>query len=126
MWSNIVGSCFLVSGVLFAINPERLRRRLRRKGVRTLRRYLFAAALASGALLISLGREYEGLLPVLFIGAGVIMILKAVFLLKAKSAQLIAERLLEVPALYLRLYAVAQMAVGAAILWLPKAQSVVE
>ena len=121
MWSNVVGSCFLLSGILFAINPERLRRRFRRKGVRVLRRYLFVAAVTSGALLISLGRDYEGLLPGLFVGAGVILILKAVFLLKAKSAQLMAERLMDVPALYLRIYAVAQMAFGAAILWLPKA-----
>ena len=121
MWSSIVGGFFLISGAMFALNPERLRKKFRRKGVRVLRRYLFVAAAFSGALLISLGRDYEGVVPWLFVGAGVILILKGVFLLKAKSAQVMAERLMVVPALYLRFYALVQMAVGAAILWIPKA-----
>lgn len=121
MWSNIVGSCFFISGAIFVVNPDRLRNRFRRKGVRILRRYLFVAAASAGALLISLGADYEGVVPLICIGAGVMLILKALFLLKARSAQVMAERLMQVPVLYLRLYAVAQMAVGAAIIWIPKA-----
>ncbi len=108
------------TGLLFALNPERLRRRLRRKGARKVRRYLFIAGFAAGALVMSIGSDYEGWKAMLCVGVGLMIIAKAVFFLKGKASNLIAERLMDLPALYLRLYALVQVLIGGGIMWLQK------
>ena len=112
MWSNIIGSLFIVSGVLFAINPERLRRKLQKKSRHILRRYFVVAISSAGIVLITAGWEFEGVLAKLFILLGLFLLLKGALLLKAKSIELIAERLLQLPAVALRLFAAGQISLG--------------
>jgi len=112
MWVKIVGACFILSGGAFLISPERLRRKLQRKTLRTMRTYLFATACCLGILLVSAGWKHEGTLPKVLIVAGIIVFAKGLYLLKAKSADMIMARLIKLPAVYLRMFAVCQILAG--------------
>ncbi len=118
MWTNIVGCLFIVSGVAFAANPERLRRRIEKKSLRTIRRTLVTIASSAGLLLISIGWQLESTLAKVYTMAGVLLLLKALFLFKAKSADMMANRLMHLSSLYLRLFAVGQMLLGIALIML--------
>jgi uncharacterized protein YjeT (DUF2065 family) len=120
MFSTIVGILFVLLGALWFRYPEALRRRLRRKALRKLRWYFFAAALSIGVLLISVGWKYEGLLPKILVIGGIIAILKGLFFLKSKAADEITEWLLNQPVLRIRIFAACQVALGLLILFGPK------
>jgi hypothetical protein len=116
MFSHIVGSIFILLGVLFLLYPEALRKRLRRKAVWRLRRWFFAAALFFGALLVSVGWKQPGLLPKVLVLIGVAAILKGLLLLNSKATEKITAWVLSRPILHLRIFAVAEIAMGLLIL----------
>lgn len=118
MWSTIIGSLFIVSGLVFVAKPEMLRRRMKKKGLRKLRRYLLAIVASAGILLISAGWQLDGAPAKIFTVVGVLFLVKGAFLLKAKSADIITTRLMKVPTLYLRLFAVGQIILGIVIIML--------
>lgn len=108
MFSHIVGSIFILLGVLFLLYPEALRKRLRR--------WFFAAALFFGALLVSVGWKQPGLLPKVLVLIGVAAILKGLLLLNSKATEKITAWVLSRPILPLRIFAVAEIAMGLLIL----------
>lgn len=116
MVSHIVGSIFILLGVLFLLYPEALRKRLRRKAVWRLRRWFLAAALFFGALLVSVGWKQAGLLPKVLVLIGVAAILKGLLLLNSKATEKITAWVLSRPILHLRIFAVAEIAMGLLIL----------
>jgi len=120
MWTNIIGGFLVVFGAAFLARPEYLRRKLLKKGVRSLKRYIFAATLALGALLVSAGWGHEGLLPKVLTAAGVLVMLRGIFLAKAKSVNLLAAQLARIPAIYLRLFAAVQVAIGGLLIFVLK------
>jgi len=115
--ATIVGVFFVLLGFLSFLYPEALRRRLRRKALRKLRWYFFAATFSMGLLLISTGWKYEGLLPKILVVGGVIAVLKGLFLLKSRAADKVTEWILNRPVLHLRLFAACQIALGLLILF---------
>ena len=113
MWTNIIGALFAGSGLLMATNPARMRRKLQRHSLRAIRRIFAAAAIAAGALLLSAASQETGWTQHGLTGAGLLALAKAVFFLKAKSAEILSERIQNIPDLYLRILALAQAAFGA-------------
>ena len=112
MWFDIIGGGLIALGAVSLAKPDILRKKLQKKGIRTLRRCLFAVAFALGALLMSAGWGHEGALPKVMTGIGFVLILKGAYLAKAKSADVIADRLAQLPPLYIRLFALAQIVAG--------------
>jgi uncharacterized protein YjeT (DUF2065 family) len=104
-------------GLVFLLYPEGLRRRLRKKALRRIRRYFFAAAVFLGILLISAGWKYEGILPKILVLIGIIAILKGLFFLKSKAADKITEWILEQPVLFLKIFAACQIVLGLLIIF---------
>ena len=117
MLSNIVGSIFILLGVVFFLYPESMRRRLRKKAIRRLRGYFFAAALFFGFLLISAGWRHEGLLPKILMVLGIVAVLRGLLFLKSKATEEVTAWILERPTLHLRGFAVGQIALGCLILF---------
>lgn len=116
MLSTITGSLLIILGILFLFYPEGLRRWLRRKAVRKIRRYFFAGAISLGILLISIGWNYEGVLPKLLAIGGLIAALKGVFFLKSKTADKVTQWILEQPVLFFKILAGCQIALGLLII----------
>lgn len=117
MLSYIVGSLFIMIGLLFFLYPEGLRRRMRKKALRRIRRYFFAGAVFLGILLISVGWKYEGMFPKILAVAGIIAVLKALFFLKSKTADKVTEWIIEQPVLFFKIFAVCQIALGLVIMF---------
>jgi len=115
--STIIGLLFILTGAVFLLWPESLRRRLRKKALRKLRRYFFGAALAAGILLFSVGWRHEGILPKILAVVGVAILIKGLLLLKTKAAEEATQWILRQPVLYLRLFAAGQIALGFLILY---------
>ena len=117
MWYKIVGWLLIILGTIAFAKPEPLRNRLRKKGLRTVKRYLFATTFSLGALLISAGWRHEGALPKLLMVIGMVFIFNSLCLIKAKLADVIAVRFEQLPLLYLRLFALGQIITGVFILF---------
>lgn len=116
MLSNALGTIVILLGILFFRYPESLRRRLRRKAVRKLRRYFFAALFCVGILFISVGWRHEGLLPKVLVILGIVVLLKGLLFLNSKATEKVTEWILARPVLHLKVFAVGQIALGVAIL----------
>lgn len=116
MFSGVVGGIFILVGVLSLFYPEALRRRLRRKAVRKLRRYFFAAAVFFGVLLISAGWKQPGLLPKMLVLIGVAAVLKGLLLLNSRASERVTAWVLARPILHLRVFAAAEIAMGLLVL----------
>ena len=96
-------------GILFLLYPESLRKRLRKKALRKIRRYLFAGAITMGILLISTGWKYEGIFPKILVLVGVIAIIKGVFFLKSRAADKVTEWILKQPVFVLKMFTMLQI-----------------
>ncbi|MCL5279715.1 MAG: hypothetical protein M1376_07390 [Planctomycetes bacterium] len=116
MFSCIVGGIFVFLGVLSLLYPESLRRRLRSKALWKLRRYLFAAALSLGILLISAGWRHEGLLPKILVLVGIVALFKGLLFLNSRVSEKVTAWILERPVLHIRLFAVGQIVLGLLLL----------
>lgn len=117
MLSYIVGSLFIILGILFMFFPEYFRKRLRKKAIRKIRRYLFAGAIAVGALLISTGWKYEGIFPKILVIVGIIAIIKGMFFLKSKAADKVTEWILKQPVIFFKICAGCQIIFGLLIIF---------
>lgn len=117
MFSYILGSFFIMLGILFLLYPESLRKRLRKKALRKIRRYLFIGAITLGILLISTGWQYEGLLPKILVLVGIIAIFKGVFFLKSRSADKVTEWILKQPVVFFKIFAACQIILGLMIIF---------
>jgi hypothetical protein len=115
MWTDILGGIMALSGLVMAINPDKMRRKLKRIGVKTARRLCAAAAITAGGLLISAGWHETGWSQKGITGLGIVIVIKSIFFLKAKSGEVMLTKIQKIPTLYLRLLALAQSAFG---LWL--------
>ena len=116
MLPNIVGSFFILIGLYFMLKPEGLKRRLRNKALRRLRWYSFVVTFSLSALLISTGWRYEGLLPKFLAIMAIIVIIKCLFFLKARTAEHLTQWLLRRPLVFFRLCAIGHIALGLTII----------
>jgi len=91
MLIKIFAWIWIVLGILFVIKPELLKKRLEKKGVKKIKKCLFAMTLALSVGLIVAAVYYQGVLAKILIVLGIIGIIKAFFFLKAKSAEKIIE-----------------------------------
>lgn len=117
MLSYIVGSFFIMLGILFLLYPESLRKRLRKRALRKIRKYLFAGAITLGILLISTGWQYKGLFPKILVFVGIIAIFKGVFFVKSKSADKGTEWILKQPVIFFKIFAACQIILGFLIIF---------
>ena len=117
MLSYIVGSFFIMLGILFLLYPESLRKRLRKKALRKIRKYLFAGAITLGILLVSTGWQYKGFFPKILALVGIIVVSKGVFFLKSKSADKVTEWILKQPVIFFKIFAACQIILGILIIF---------
>lgn len=117
MFAKIVGTIFILLGVLFFLYPELLRGSLRRKAVRKLRGYLFAAFVFFGALLISTGWRYDGLLAKVLTLLGIVALIKGLLFLNSTATEKITAWILERPKTHLQMFAAGQIVLGLLILF---------
>lgn len=116
MLLTILGWFWVITGVIFLIQPERLRDKLKKKSVKKLKKIFFGLALVIGLLLVKAAWGIPGLLAKILVVLGFIGILKAFYFLKAKAADSLIEWFIGQPVKFFRMWAVGQIIFGAVIL----------
>ena len=87
MIATILGWVLIVMGTLFLLKPQALKNRLQKKGLRKMKRYLFFLTISVALLFIGAAGNVPGLWGKILLIFGIIGIIKAFFLLKAKAAE---------------------------------------
>lgn len=117
MFATIVGAIVILLGLGCFLKPEKLKQSMGKKVRKTMRRYVFALALAMGSLLISAGWAHEGLFAKVVVILGVIAIVKAALFLRSSASDAIAEWALKQPLWVFRVMACGNIALGLAMIF---------
>ncbi len=102
MFFKIIGIFWIVAGLYFVFRPASFIDRLKRKGVRTVRRILFPLALFLGVTFVSFGLRQSGVFPKVILFFGIAGIIKAFILLNSGLTGKAAEIIAKVPPLFYR------------------------
>ena len=118
MLVSILGWFWVVTGVIFLIWPNFLKKRLQKKSYKIIRRYLFIFGIFLSVMLISVSLKTTGAISRIILVIGLIALIKAVFLVKAKAAEKLVEFFLKQSLIAFRLWALVQIAIGVLILFI--------
>jgi len=91
MLVKIVGTIWIIMGIIALIWPGYLQKRLGRQSVRKVKKYLFALAVILGVLLIAAAWGHPGWWPKVLVILGIIAIIKGLFFLKGQAAEKMLE-----------------------------------
>jgi len=116
MLLKILGWFWIIMGVLFLFQPEKLRNRLKKKGVKKIKKFSFWIILILSILLIKAAWGMSGPLSILIIVVGLIGIFKSIYFLKAKAADKLIEWFIAQPVKFFRMWAVGLILFGAFLL----------
>ena len=106
------------SGSGFSDEAQMLRNRLQKKGIKKIRKYLFAAALALSSMILSVAWNSEGILAKIVFIFGLVGIFKSMFFLKEKTSEKLVEWLSKQQLKFFTVWAVAQICFGVMLLLL--------
>ena len=109
---KIIGWLWLSTGIILVIMPGILRWQIQRKSRKIIKNYLFAIALLPASLLVAVGFRISGIIPKLIMVIGLIILVRIVFLFKSKVAEKAIDFLKKQPAIFFRLWALVQAAIG--------------
>lgn len=118
MFATILGWFWIVMGIFFLWKPEILKKKLNRKSLRKIRKYLFVLAVILGILLIKAGWGYEGALAKIIVILGILAIFKGFFLLKSEITGRMMEWWGQKPLIFFRFGACVYIIIGIMILHL--------
>lgn len=118
MFAKILGCAWIILGVVFLMKPQMLRNRFQKKGIRKIRKYLFAAALAVSSMILSVAWNSEGILAKIVFIFGLVGIFESMFFLKEKTTQKLVEWLSKQPIKFFSIWAAAQICFGMMLLLL--------
>ena len=95
MFLSILGWFWIITGALFLLRPDMLRRRLQKKSTKIVKRYLFVIILFFASMLVAAGLKAHGVPAKIIMILGVIGVFKGLFLLRAKASDKIGSGLRE-------------------------------
>lgn len=112
MIAKIVGSFWIIFGVLWLAKPEMLRSRLKRKMSRGMRRIVFGFVIVFGFMLTGSILRVPGNLTKIAGIVGMIITIKAIMLLTSKTSEKVVEWWSEKPLMVFRLWGLVVLALG--------------
>lgn len=118
MFAKILGYLWIILGIIFLIKPHLLRNRLQKKGIKKIRKFLFAGALALSSMILSIAWQSEGILGKIVFVFGLVGIFKSMFFLKEKTSQKLIEWLSKQPLKFFSIWAAAQIGFGVMLLFM--------
>jgi len=116
MLIKILGWFWLITGIIFLLFPGMLKKRLQKKSIKRVRKFLFLIVISLSFLLIGAAWKSQGALSKLVMVLGILGLFKGFFLLKAKAADKIIEWFINKPIVFFRIWAAAQVLIGFIIL----------
>ena len=114
MLTTIVGGLWILRGLFFLYKPDWLKGRLQKKGVKGVRRLVFALSLAAGILLLGAAWDLSGIVGIVVGVIGGLAVLKAFFFLRSKASESLIEWIEPQPLSFFRAIAVLYIVIGVA------------
>jgi hypothetical protein len=112
MLSKIIGSIWVVLGILWLIRPQMLQNRLKRKLNRKLRWIVYGFIIVFGFMMAGSMLKTPGILPKLIAVVGLVIAIKAMMMITSKTSEKILEWLGSRSLLFFRITAFAFLALG--------------
>ncbi|MBU1853713.1 MAG: hypothetical protein KJ957_06700 [Candidatus Omnitrophica bacterium] len=112
MFFRIIGLLWIILGIWWIMRPQTLRRRFTRKVKKTRRKLLFLIIILVAGLFLSAAKYTHGILANVFLIAGILGIIKAIFFITSKSAERILDWWVEKPLWLWRLWAACFVLIG--------------
>lgn len=116
MLVKLIGWLWIAGGVLFLLKPDILKNRLKKKGLRKVKRILFSIATAGGIFLIIASGKMDGVLAKIMAILGIVAIIKGVFLLKSKLSEKLLDWAGKQSLVYFRILSLLYILIGVVIL----------
>ncbi|MFH1093970.1 MAG: hypothetical protein V1739_07445 [Candidatus Omnitrophota bacterium] len=118
MFAKILGGAWIILGVVFLMKPQMLRTRLQKNGIKKIRKYLFAAALALSSMIMSIAWNSEGILAKIVFVFGLMGIFKSMFFLKEKTSEKLVVWISKQSIVFFSVWAAVQICFGVMLLFL--------
>ena len=112
MFFRITGLLWILLGVWWIMRPQSIRRRFRKKVKKTRRKILFLAILVVAGLFLSAARYAHGMLANVLLIAGILVVIKALFVFSSKAADKTIDWWAERPLWMWRLWAAGIVLIG--------------
>ena len=112
MLSKILGTIWIILGILWLIKPEGFRNRLKRKMNRKMRRIVLGFLLVFAFLMIGSVFKAPGVLAKIIGVIGIIIVIRGILLLTSKASEKMREWLSERPLMYFRICASILLVIG--------------
>jgi hypothetical protein len=116
----ILGWFLVITGLMMFLQPDKARRAVAQKGFGFIKGYLLIIVLLMGSMLVSFCNRLSGISSLVVLISGILFLTKAYFLLKKKTAAKINSWVSKVSAKGLKIYALIQVIVGAAMIFLQR------
>ncbi|MEI8350040.1 MAG: hypothetical protein WCI77_07790 [Candidatus Omnitrophota bacterium] len=117
---TFLGWFLLLTGLWMLANPERARRSLSGQSFVLAKGYVLISVLFLGTLLFSLNGKLSGVISFNILLVAIVLLVQVYFVLKKRIAQKINAWTGKVPIKFLRIYAIIQIFIAVAMLFLHK------
>jgi len=117
---TILGWFLLITGIWMLLRPEKARKSMSGRSFGFAKGYVLLSILFLGTLLFSINKKLGGIISFNILLVAIIFLARAYFILKKKVARNINVWVEKVPLKFLRIYAIVQIVVAAAMLLMRK------
>lgn len=115
MLLQILGWFWIITGLIFWIHPDKLCKKLQRKGRRKVQWFFIVTAVTVGLMLLGAAWQQQGLAAKVAFFLAILAVIKAIMLINGKVAAAMADWLYSQPVPVLRGFAVVQILIGAVL-----------
>ena len=112
MLSKILGTIWILLGILWLARPESLKNRLKKKTNRRMKRVVYGFVLVFGFLLIGSVFKTPGILAKIIGIIGLLLTIKAIILITSKASEKLLDWWAEKPLIFFRIWAAVLLAIG--------------
>jgi multisubunit Na+/H+ antiporter MnhB subunit len=117
MFAKVLGIIWILLGILWALKPDMLKRRLQKKMNRKMRRVVFGFILVFGFLLIGSVLKTPGILAKIVGVIGMVIAIRGIMLLTSKTSEKVFEWWGERPLVFFRVWGVVVFATGVMLMF---------
>jgi len=116
MFANILGWFWICMGVFLFLKPEVFRNKIKKKGIKKLKRFFFGLTLTLSILLISVAWKAHGAMAKAVVIFGIFGLIKAILIVSSKSFEKMTEWIINKPLIIFRVGALIHIGIGITIL----------
>lgn len=118
MLLQVLGWFWIITGLIFWLHPDKLCKKLQRKGTRKVQWFFIVTAATIGVMLLGAAWQQQGAAAKIALLLGTIAMIKAIMFINGKIAEKLVDWLYSQPIPVLRGFALVQTLIGAGLVLL--------